>query len=142
MLEKKLILCSLIVFNIILFPGHVVYAFNLNQYNISRVTIDNLDTRRAEDPELLKFRDKIDSLDASLLTILAERIDVVKKVGEYKKKHKLPVYQPDRYKELIKRRQKSGSSLGIDESFIRSLFNLIHDNSLNVQNKLNQTGKQ
>ncbi|MGE9516809.1 MAG: chorismate mutase [Solitalea-like symbiont of Tyrophagus putrescentiae] len=119
-----------------IFTGHTLLATDLNNYNHYNLKISYLDLKLSTDPELLKFRDQIDRLDTSLLKILAERVEVVKKVGEYKKLNSLPIYQPDRYKELIKRRQKLGSSIGLDEDFVGKLFNLIHDNSVSIQKML------
>jgi len=53
--------------------------------------------------EIENIRKKIDKIDYELLKILHKRINLVKKILEFKKNDNLNIYQPDREKEIIKR---------------------------------------
>lgn len=53
------------------------------------------------DEELLKkLRSKINEIDAQFVNLLDQRAEFVKEIGEYKKANNIPVYQPDREKEV------------------------------------------
>jgi len=41
--------------------------------------------------ELKQLREEIDQIDEELLTLFLQRIEVVKKIGQYKKVNKLPI---------------------------------------------------
>lgn len=55
--------------------------------------------------ELKDYRDEIDQIDQELTRLVEARFNVVKKVGEYKKKHDLPVLDAAREDVVIKRNQ-------------------------------------
>ncbi len=49
---------------------------------------------------LKDVRTQIDGIDTKLVELLDERAELVKKVGNYKKARQIPVYQPEREKEI------------------------------------------
>jgi len=53
--------------------------------------------------ELKILRKQIDKLDEQILEVLAERFEVVKKIGLVKKRQDLPVFDFTREKHLFKR---------------------------------------
>lgn len=53
--------------------------------------------------DLNQLRQQIDDLDAQLLRLLNERMNVVKKVGELKRANKAIIYRPEREKYIIDR---------------------------------------
>ena len=59
--------------------------------------------------KLQPLRDRIDSLDARLLTLLNERATVVLEVGEVKKDLSAPVFRPERERQVIERLQALGA---------------------------------
>jgi len=52
-----------------------------------------------------KLREQIDEIDKKLLKILSERFRVTQRVGEYKKRHKLPALDKKREKEIFQKRE-------------------------------------
>jgi chorismate mutase/prephenate dehydratase len=50
-----------------------------------------------------ELRKKINDVDISMVNLLDERADLVKKIGDYKKKYDIPIYQPGREKEVKSR---------------------------------------
>ncbi len=70
--------------------------------------------------DLEKFRKKIDEIDTELLDLLNKRGEFVKEIGEYKKKNKMEIYQPNREKEVIERLQKSTTIL--NHNSIKSIW--------------------
>lgn len=53
---------------------------------------------------LEQYRKEIDAIDAKLLQLFEQRMDVCKKVGEYKKEHGLKILVPEREKAVIEKR--------------------------------------
>lgn len=49
---------------------------------------------------LQEYRDKINKIDVKFVEMLDNRAKLVKEIGEYKKAHNIPVYQPEREKEV------------------------------------------
>lgn len=47
------------------------------------------------------MRQQIDNIDKKIVALLEERFSVVKKIGQYKKKHDLPILNERREGELI-----------------------------------------
>ena len=52
---------------------------------------------------LNELRKEIDEIDNQLITLLNKRMEVVRKVGEYKNSSSAPIYRPEREKEIIDR---------------------------------------
>ncbi|MGC8771478.1 MAG: prephenate dehydratase [Brevinematia bacterium] len=50
--------------------------------------------------EISKIRKNIDQIDKKIVELLDERAECVKKIGEYKKQHNIPIYQPEREKQV------------------------------------------
>ena len=83
---------------------------------------------------LEKAREEIDEIDAKILELLAERLDICKQLGKYKKQHNLPIQNKEREKEIIKDRARKLKELGFDdERFAQELFELIMKKAREVQ---------
>ncbi|GGN00818.1 chorismate mutase [Dyadobacter beijingensis] len=61
--------------------------------------------------ELTDLRDRIDGLDDQLLSILNERMELVKKVGELKRSSQSIIYRPEREKQILDRLAKHNNGL-------------------------------
>lgn len=53
--------------------------------------------------ELRELRDEIDAIDRDIVELLAKRLRLVMKVGEYKRANGLAVYDAERERELLAR---------------------------------------
>ncbi|RBP40245.1 chorismate mutase [Garciella nitratireducens] len=53
--------------------------------------------------ELEEYREKINEIDYKIVHLFEKRMNFVRKIGDYKKKHNLPVLDPEREKEVIKK---------------------------------------
>ncbi|MBR5398717.1 MAG: bifunctional 3-deoxy-7-phosphoheptulonate synthase/chorismate mutase type II [Bacteroidales bacterium] len=82
---------------------------------------------------LESLRSQIDSLDASIMKILGERMEVSRKIGEYKQEHNMPVLQSQRYSEIVENRSDLAEAAGLDRDFAKSLMELIHKESVRLQ---------
>lgn len=82
---------------------------------------------------LTVLRERIDKLDDELLELLARRMGVSREIGAYKKEHDMPVLQTGRYEELLARRTAQAAALGMDPTFMRTVLQAIHEESVRVQ---------
>ncbi|MCL1857311.1 MAG: chorismate mutase [Kiritimatiellaeota bacterium] len=76
------------------------------------------------------YRREIDALDGELLEILARRSAVVRKIGEYKRQRALPVVDPARKREVSERFASRATALGLDATFARRLYELVHEEAV------------
>lgn len=83
--------------------------------------------------ELTLLRQQIDQIDAEILEVLNRRMSVSKKIGEYKRLHKMSVLQADRYDNLLKVVEKNARQLGLGEDFIKTIYQAIHEESVRQQ---------
>jgi chorismate mutase len=86
--------------------------------------------------KLRVLREKIDSIDNRLLEILAERMDLVRAIGQYKKDNGITVLQIHRWTGIRQDRLQNGLSLGLTEQMILDLYELIHMESIQLQERI------
>ena len=106
----------------------------------SHQLISNLPTTISESTakELSWLRAEIDELDDQLWATIAARMDVSKRIGEWKKAHGIAPLQPERYQQI---REKlltppdplSEGEKGLRTEFKLALWELIHEESLRQQ---------
>ena len=86
--------------------------------------------------ELNELRNEINQIDEELLKLFLRRMDVAGQVADYKKAHDLPIYQPQREREILK---KVADSAGPEMSgYARVLFSMLMELSKSNQNKRNK----
>ena len=84
-------------------------------------------------PELDALRSEIDHIDSELLDLLAKRMEVSKKIGEYKKEHNMMVVQLGRHDKIMKDRTENGEKLGLPKPFVGKIMSAIHEESVKRQ---------
>ena len=93
----------------------------------------------AKDPvELSKLhdlRDLIDELDNEIIEKIAGRMEVVRKIGQYKDQNNMAILQLDRFKEILRTRTETGLHNQLTPDFILRLYSLIHEESILQQDK-------
>jgi chorismate mutase len=85
---------------------------------------------------LESLRAAIDALDAQTIELLAKRIELVKEIGAYKRDHNVTIFQLERWLEILKTRGNAALEAGLDKSFIEGILNLIHTESIRIQNEM------
>lgn len=83
--------------------------------------------------EIEHIRQIIDSLDAEVVDLIGKRMDIVKSLAILKNKNNMPIYQVDRWSEIIESRTSWGKKNNLDAEFLLKLFELIHDKSIKTQ---------
>jgi chorismate mutase len=91
------------------------------------------ETTMTHHPELESYRRQIDRLDDQLVRILAERVELVKEIGRYKKHHGIDPLDQTRWQEVLKARMERALQLELSPEFVQQLYDLIHEHSLVVE---------
>lgn len=78
---------------------------------------------------LADLRAEINALDETLITTLAKRFDVVRRVAILKASHNLSVVQPNRVTEVLDRAEKTAANVGLDPAFARTILSLCIDHA-------------
>ncbi|TAF64993.1 MAG: 3-deoxy-7-phosphoheptulonate synthase [Cytophagales bacterium] len=86
--------------------------------------------------QLEDLRQKIDNLDRELIEVLAARVRLVEKIGEYKKDNNVTIFQLERWDQIFKTRPEWGKKLQLTEDFIAEIFKLIHVESIRKQTEV------
>lgn len=86
------------------------------------------------------LRQIIDEIDEDILHLISKRLDVVRQIAQYKKEKQVTAFQLSRWKDIMQSRQNLAKELLISESFIHHFLRILHEESINIQNKvLNQS---
>jgi chorismate mutase len=88
--------------------------------------------------ELKRLRDAIDRVDEVLVKLLNQRAKYAVEIGEIKGHLALPVYSPEREKEVL-HHVESTSEGPLDDASIRRLFERIIDESRRVERESAQS---
>ncbi|MCP4162944.1 MAG: bifunctional 3-deoxy-7-phosphoheptulonate synthase/chorismate mutase type II [Deltaproteobacteria bacterium] len=86
--------------------------------------------------EIGKLRDSIDEIDDKILQLLFSRTKVERQIGKYKSEHSLSEFQKGRWEKVLQNRIMLGTVMGMKEEFVKDLFNLIHEESIEIQKEV------
>jgi len=101
--------------------------------------LDKLVIRYAnsDDPQfenkLELLRSRIDGIDQEIMEVLAQRMSIVKQIGQYKKENKVTALQINRWAQIMEDRAQLAEKLSLDDTFVKALFQLIHEDSVRQQ---------
>jgi len=94
----------------------------------------------SDDPQfenkLELLRGRIDGIDNEIMETLAQRMSIVKEIGQYKKENKVTALQINRWAQIIEDRSGLAEKLSLDDTFVKSLFQLIHEDSVRQQSEI------
>lgn len=85
------------------------------------------------------LREQIDLIDKDLMELLSNRMKVSEKIGEYKRDNNLMVYQQDRWNSILDKYNDQAKSYQLSTEFTSKLLKLIHQESINRQEKVMMT---
>ncbi|MDL2231214.1 bifunctional 3-deoxy-7-phosphoheptulonate synthase/chorismate mutase type II [Porphyromonadaceae bacterium OttesenSCG-928-L07] len=85
--------------------------------------------------DINKLRVEIDTIDDELLEILSRRMQISLEIGQYKKRNNITILQPDRWAKILQRVIDEGEGKGLPREFIETIFNAIHEESINQQTR-------
>ena len=75
--------------------------------------------------DLPQLREKIDQIDAAIVALLAQRMEVCKEVAEVKAGSSTAVIQPQRVREVLTTRRQWAINSGVDADFAEQLFRIV-----------------
>lgn len=84
---------------------------------------------------LNELRTQIDQVDRQLLQLLAQRLELVKQVGEVKHQQGLPIYVPEREAEMLNARRAEAETLGISADLMEDVLRRIMRESYARENQ-------
>lgn len=84
---------------------------------------------------LSDLRRQFDDVDKSILILLGIRSQLSKEIAKIKKKKNLNVIQLKVWEKQMKNRFKENKKLKQDPDFLNKLFNIIHEESIRIQNQ-------
>lgn len=83
-----------------------------------------------------QLRTKIDIIDENILYMLGSRMKVSRQIGEYKKNNNVAILQTSRWDTVLAKVVEKGREYGLEEEFLRTVFNAVHEASVQVQDKV------
>ena len=83
--------------------------------------------------KLEELRANIDGLDRDILDLLLERLEVTRKIGEYKKEHNITILQHQRWNEILHDREAFVQGKDISLRFLHKFLEAIHEESIQQQ---------
>jgi 3-deoxy-7-phosphoheptulonate synthase len=103
--------------------------------------VDNLVIREGHEEDLddaahdhlESRRSNIDRIDKYIMELLAERMEIVREIGDYKKENNLPILQRDRWNEILESRREFGERKALSAKFVRDIWQAIHKESISHQ---------
>lgn len=102
--------------------------------------IANLQIRNSDisafDEEMGRHRTLISDLDFNLIELLSQRMKISEKIGTLKKDNSIAIFQPERWKVITEYALQKADETGMSSEFIEKVFKAIHEESIEVQNKL------
>lgn len=99
------------------------------------IRYENADNADFEN-QLDVLRNRIDAIDSELLEMLASRVEIVKEIGRYKRDNNVTALQINRWTQLMENRVSLGTKMDLNETFVKILFQLIHEDSVRMQTEI------
>jgi chorismate mutase len=108
---------------------------------IDALTLRKPEVKSAEIKDALaELRANIDKIDDLVIQKLAERMQIVEKIGNYKKDNGITILQVNRWDEILKKGVQYGKALKLDNDFTEKLLELIHSESIRKQTEIMNSG--
>lgn len=86
--------------------------------------------------KLADLRANIDKIDDQIIQKIAERMQVVQKIGEYKRDNGVTILQVNRWDQIMHKRSAFAKALKLDLNFTGKLLELIHSESIRKQTEI------
>ena len=87
-------------------------------------------------PRTLEYlREEIDVVDRGIVLLLAKRFEIVKQIGEFKKKNHQVIVDNSRFQKVLEKVEELANQTGIDKDFIDKIYKEIHDYACDLESK-------
>ena len=85
---------------------------------------------------LLMLRQQIDRIDNYMLEIIGERMEIVRKIAEFKLENGITILQTNRWNEIISDRAEKAAKKELTREFVIGMMKVIHQESIRQQSKI------
>ena len=110
---------------------------DLKELLFSKLKVRDSDSDSPEWKEnIYQLRAQIDIIDENILYILGSRMNVSRKIGEYKKNNNIAILQASRWDAVLAQVVEKAAVYGLSEKFVTTVFNAIHEASVEAQNDI------
>lgn len=82
---------------------------------------------------LSETRNIIDEIDNEIIELLNKRFELMPEIARFKTENHLPIFQSEREQEILENKIVQAKELGLSETFVRNLFELIFEESKRLQ---------
>src|ERR1700748_2549392 len=109
---------------------------------IERLTLRKPDVQGHDlKDKLAELRNHIDKIDDVVFQKMAERMQIVEKIGNYKKENGITILQVNRWDEILKKRIAYAKAFKLSPEFAEKLLELIHSESIRRQTEIMNEGQ-
>ncbi len=92
--------------------------------------------------KLGELRNQIDKIDDYVFQKMAERMQIIEKIGNYKKENSITILQVNRWEEILNKRIPYAKALKLSPEFAEKLLELIHSESIRKQTEIMNKGQE
>ncbi|MGB3619645.1 MAG: chorismate mutase [Catalinimonas sp.] len=107
--------------------GEILQELRVRQPSNSEPTYRN---------RLEEMRQQLDHLDHELLEVMAARMAVIEKMGQYKKENNVAIFDVSRWDEVFKSRAAWGDEMELHRRFVQEIFQTVHVESVRRQTQI------
>ena len=86
--------------------------------------------------DLSNFRAALDRIDSQLIELLGQRFEVCRKVAEFKRQNEVPMMQPDRVKEVLRRNSELAKAHAVNPEFVQELYTLVIGEACRLEDEI------
>lgn len=83
--------------------------------------------------KLINWRKEIDALDEELLHILARRMEIVRRIGKFKKSHDILPLDEMRWNEVLASKLALAELLKLPRTVIEKIYVILHEEALKIE---------
>jgi len=88
------------------------------------------------------IRQQIDELDAAVLKLIAQRMELSEQIGLQKRHHNISILQLQRWNEILEKAKAFGRQEGLSERFIQHYLSAVHQESIAKQSGVKDESDQ
>ena len=81
------------------------------------------------------WRKEIDAVDAEIISLLSKRMDIVVKIGKYKKENNIPLMDSNRWQSLTQRLLKKAEKLNLSKDLVKDIYAQILKHAMSLEEK-------
>ena len=86
--------------------------------------------------KLQNFRERIDTIDEKIIRLISERLGICKEVAEFKSENDIPMMQPERVKEVLRKRKELADELLINPALVGNIYKLIVEEACKLEDEI------